>query len=270
VSGHRDGVASRFRGREITMLKLSTYGCALVLFCAVAIFPTIKIATATDDRNQPAPVAPVATNTLDSEIISGFNSERYASLWERNPFTLVTPSAPPVQISIFDKFILTSWLREGRTDVVFIQNIETNGVEKITAEPNQSNLRLVALHLNPNAQFVEAVISDGKEQGALKFRFEALSGPTASPITQTANGASIGQQSNPGQAGPASLSMPTTSSSNTQTSTISTDGPLTRRASSGVTRAQLNGVPGRSQRGHESEGVHLALPTSGPSNSGKP
>jgi hypothetical protein len=253
------------------MRKLSKYVCGLVLFCALAIFPTIKIATATDNRSQPATLTPVATNTLDSEIIpTGFNSERYASLWERNPFTLVTPNAPQVQTSIFDKLILTSWLKDGRTDVVFVQNMETNEVEKITAEPNQSNRRLVALHLNPNAQFVEAVISDGKEQGAVKFRFESPSGPAASPVTQTANTASAGQKSNPGQAGPARLSMPETSPPNMQTSTMSSDRPLTRRTSSGVTRAQLNGVPGRSQRGQESEGIRLALPTSGRSISGKP
>jgi hypothetical protein len=250
---------------------LSKYVYALVLFCAVAIFPRIKIATATDDRNQPATVAPVATNTLDSEIIpSGFNSERYASLWERNPFTLVTPSAPQQQPSPFDKLFLTSWLKDGRSNVVFVQNMETNQVEKITSEPNQSNRRLVALHLNPNPQLVEAVISDGQEQGAVKFRFESPSGPGVAAVTQTANAVSIGQKSNPGQAGPASLSLPKNSSPNTQTSTTSSDRPMTRRTSSGVTRAQLNGVPGRSQHTHESEGVHLALPTSGPSISGKP
>ncbi len=67
--------------------------CGLVLFCVLAIFPTIKIATAMDNRSQPATVAPVTTPTLNSEIIpTGFSPERYASLWERNPFTLVTAS----------------------------------------------------------------------------------------------------------------------------------------------------------------------------------
>jgi hypothetical protein len=253
------------------MRNLSKYVCGLVLFGAVAIFPTIKIATATDNRNQPPTVAPVATKTLDSEIIpTGFNSERYASLWERNPFTLVTPSAPQEQPSPFDKLFLTSWLKDGRADVVFIQNLETNEVKKLTAEPNQGNWRLVALHLNPNPQLVEAVISDGKEQGAVKFRFEFPSGTAASPVPQTTNGASMEQKSDPGKAGAASMSMPKSSSSNTQTSITSSDQPLTRRASSGVTSAQLNGVPGRSQRAHGSEAVHLALPTSGSSISGKP
>ncbi len=170
------------------MRKLSNYVCGLVLFCVLAIFPTIKIATAMDNRSQPATVAPVTTNTLDSEIIpTGFSTERYASLWERNPFTLVTASAPQEQPSPFDKLFLTSWLKDGSSDVVFIQNMETNEVEKITAEPNHNNRRLVALHLNPNAQFVEAVISDGQEQGAVKFRFETTSGPVASPVAQTTN-----------------------------------------------------------------------------------
>jgi hypothetical protein len=253
------------------MRKLSNYGCGLVLFCVLAIFPTIKIATAMDNRSQPATVAPVTTTTLNSEIIpTGFSIERYASLWERNPFTLVTASAPQEQPSPFDKLFLTSWLKDGPSDVVFIQNMETNEVEKITAEPNHNNRCLVALHLNPNAQFVEAVISNGHEQGAVKFRFEAPAGLAASPVAQTANAPSVGQKSNPGQAAPARLSMPETSPINMQTSTRSSDRPLTRRTSSGIPRAQLNGAPGRSQRAQESEGIRLALPTSGSSISGKP
>jgi hypothetical protein len=262
---------SVLRGRDIPMRNLSKYVCGLVLFCVLAIFPTIKIATAMENRSQPATVTPVATSTLDSEIIpTGFSSERYASLWERNPFTLVTPSAPQEQPSPFDKLFLTSWLKDGRSDVVFIQNKETNEVEKVTAESNQNNRRLVALHLNPNAQFVEAVISDGKELGLVKFRFDSPSGLAASPVAQTANAAATGQKSNPGQAAPARLSMPETNPSNMQTSTRSSDRPLTRRTSSGIPRAQLNGGPGRSQRAQESEGIRLALPTSGPSISGKP
>jgi hypothetical protein len=253
------------------MRKLSNYVCGLVLFCVLAIFPTIKIATAMDNRSQPATVAPVTTSTLDSEIIpTGFSTERYASLWERNPFTLVTASIPQEQPSPFDKLFLTSWLKDGSSDVVFIQNMETNEVEKITAEPNHNNRRLVALHLNPNAQFVEAVISDGQEQGAVKFRFETTSGPVASTVAQTTNAGATGQKSNPGQAAPARLSMPQTNPTNMQTSTRSSDRPLTRHTGSGIPRAQLNGMPGRSQRSQESEGIRLALPTSGPSISGKP
>jgi hypothetical protein len=253
------------------MRKLSNYLCGLVLFCLLANFPTIKIATAMDNRSQPATVVPVTTPTLDSEIIpTGFSSERYASLWERNPFTLVTPTAPQEQPSPFDKLFLTSWLKDGRSDVVFIQNRETNEVEKLTAEPNQNNRRLVALHLNPNAQFVEAVISDGQEQGAVKFRFDSPSGLAASPVAQTANAGTATQKSNPGQATPARLSMPETSPSNMQISTRSSGRPLTRHTSSGIPRAQWNGAPGRSQRAQESEGIRLALPTSGPSISGKP
>ncbi len=194
-----------FRGRGIPMRNLRKYVCGLVLFGAVALFPTIKIATATDNRNQPPTVAPVATKPLDSEIIpTGFNSERYASLWERNPFTLVTPDTPQERPSPFDKFFLTSWLKDGRSDVVFIQKMETNEVEKITAEPNQNNWRLVALHLSPNAQFVDAVISDGHEQGTVKFRFDAQSpsGQPVSPVTQTTIASGSTQSSNPAQVVP--------------------------------------------------------------------
>jgi hypothetical protein len=250
------------------MQKLSKYVCGF-FFCTGATFPTIKIATATDNRSQPVTVAPVVDGTLDREIIPiGFNSERYARLWERNPFTLVTPRAPPVQTSVFDKLILTSWLRDGRTDVVFIQNTETNQVEKITGEPNLSNLRLIALHLNPNAQFVEAVLSDGKEQGAVKFRFDAQSSSgqvVASPVTQTKI-VSVGTQpSNPDQVVPTKQSSPQLSPPNLQTSSAPLDQSLSARAGSGSARNQIQkNRQGRSTRGQGSEGLHLASPASGP------
>jgi hypothetical protein len=78
--------------------------------------------------------------------------------------------------SPFEKLFLARWLNDGTGDEIFVLNSETNDVQKITSEPNQNNLRLVWIHPNPNPQFTEAVISDGKEQGSVKFRFDASSG----------------------------------------------------------------------------------------------
>jgi hypothetical protein len=40
--------------------------------------------------------------------------------------------------------------------VVFIQNSESGQVEKVTAEPNQNNIRLVEMHFDANPRLVEA------------------------------------------------------------------------------------------------------------------
>ena len=256
------------------MRKSSKYERGLVLLLVVVIFPAVKIATATDARSQPATVANDAH--AGEEIPTGFKLERYARVWEHNPFMLVTPDAPKAKLSPFDKLFLTSWLKDGRTDVIFIQNLETNEVQKVTAEPNQDNLRLIALHLNPNPQFVEAVISDGKEQGQLKFRLDVQSSvaQTASPVARIPNGGAPGQALNPAQLAPGALPRPSSNPPNAQTSglpaTAPVDQPLTRRLGSGTPRAQFQGGPGPAPRA-ESEGVRLPAPrkTSGQSMSGK-
>jgi hypothetical protein len=240
--------------------KSSKYERGLVLLLVVVIFPALKIATATDARSQPATVANDAH--AGEEIPTGFKLERYARVWEHNPFTLVTPDAPKAKLSPFDKLFLTSWLKDGPRDVIFIQNLETNEVQKVTAEPNQDNLRLIALHLNPNPQFVEAVISDGKEQGQLKFRLDVQSSvaQTVSPPAQMANKGAPGQAPNPAQLAPGALPRPLSNPPIAQTSavpaTAPVDQPLMRRLGSGNPRAQLGGRPGPAARA-VSEGVRL-------------
>jgi hypothetical protein len=68
---------------------------------------------------------------------------------------------------------LTSWLKDGSQEVAFVQNSDTNVVQRITEQPNQNNLRLLELRSNSDPKLVEAVVSDGKEKGIAKFRFEA-------------------------------------------------------------------------------------------------
>jgi hypothetical protein len=245
-----------------SMRQSSKYECRLLLFLAVVIFPTLKTASATDTRSKPAPAANDAH--AGAEIPTGFKLERYARVWERNPFTLVTHTAPQVQRSAFDKLFLTSWLKDDRTEAIFIQNLETNEVQKITIEPNKDNLRLIALHLNPNPQLVEALISNGKEQGAVKFRFDALlpAGQTASPVAKMTN-AGAGA-ANPAQAASAALPQPQVNPANAQTSalpaTAPVDQPLTRRLGSGTPEAQKLGGPRPATRGQETEGVRLPRP----------
>jgi hypothetical protein len=124
------------------------------------------------------------------EIPSGFNVERYATVWERNPFTLVKAAAPQVQPSAFEKVYLASWLIDGGKQEILVENSETNEVQRIAAEPNHNNLRLVKMRLNLNPRLVEAVISDGNEVGTLKFRYDAqfASGSTSPSPARDRNG----------------------------------------------------------------------------------
>jgi hypothetical protein len=118
------------------------------------------------------------------EIPVGFHAERYASLWERNPFGPASSAVPEVRPSAFEKLYLTSWLIDGGKEVICVENSETKEVQRIGSEPNQKNsMRLIAMHPNLNPRLVEAVISDNKEQGTVKFRYEER--PSPEPATST-------------------------------------------------------------------------------------
>jgi hypothetical protein len=125
--------------------------------------------------------------TASDDVPVGYKPERYQQVWERNPFTIVTPVAQAVQPKAFDKFVLVSWLNDGGNDVVFIQNIETNEVQKITKDPNANSFRLVGIRKAPDPKDAEVVLSNGTEQGSVKFRLETV---TAGPQqgTPTAGG----------------------------------------------------------------------------------
>jgi hypothetical protein len=72
--------------------------------------------------------------------------------------------------SVLDKLALVSWLDDAGKIVIFVQNTETNDVQKITSEPNKDNFRIVEIHPNADPKLFEAVISNGSEKGPVKFR----------------------------------------------------------------------------------------------------
>jgi hypothetical protein len=116
----------------------------------------------------------------DDPVPTGFQAERYRTLWERNPFTLVTP-AVQIQSQTFSKLVVVSWLNEGGKDSLFIQDTDTNDVQKVSDTPNDKGLRIVEVHAKGGKDFqlirdFEAVISNGSEQGAIKFKPQT-SGP---------------------------------------------------------------------------------------------
>jgi hypothetical protein len=112
------------------------------------------------------------TAPAGDDVPVGYKTDRYQPLWERNPFTLVTPVAAQAKPKVFDKLILLSWLNDGTKDVVFVQNTENNEVQKITTDPNSDNLRLLAIHKAADPKLAEVLLSDGTDEGSVKFRLE--------------------------------------------------------------------------------------------------
>ena len=71
---------------------------------------------------------------------------------------------------MFGKLVLVGWLQDAGKDLIFVQNTETNRVQKITSEPNKDNFRIVEVHPNVNRKLFEAIISNGSEQGLVRCR----------------------------------------------------------------------------------------------------
>jgi hypothetical protein len=80
------------------------------------------------------------------------------------------PTAP-AQSGVFGNLVLVSWLEDAGKDVIYVQNTETKDVQKITSEPNLDNFRIVELHRSADPKLFEAVISNGSQQGPVRFRF---------------------------------------------------------------------------------------------------
>ena len=113
--------------------------------------------------------------SLSDDILpKGFEVSRYQPLWERNPFTLVTPSLGQGPASPFSKLILVNWLHDKDKDILFVQDTETNEVKKITKEAgaNSDQLRLLEVVPNKNPSLIVAKLTNGREEGVVKFRFE--------------------------------------------------------------------------------------------------
>ena len=94
--------------------------------------------------------------------------------------------------SVLDKLVLVSWLNDAGKTAIFVQNTETNDVQKITFEPNKDNFRIVEIHPNADPQLFEAVISNGSEKGPVRFRMippnpNPQTGTTIPPAAQTKN-----------------------------------------------------------------------------------
>ena len=71
----------------------------------------------------------------------------------------------------FGKYVIVGWLQDGAKEVVSVKNIETNDVQRVTSQPNIDHLRLVEVHPSADLRQFEAIISNGSDQGAVRFQF---------------------------------------------------------------------------------------------------
>src|SRR5262245_1312963 len=101
-------------------------------------------------------------NVAGEEIPVGFGVERYARLSEHSPFAPATPMVQQTKPSPMDNLVLVSWLNDGFREIIFVENSGTREVQQITSQPGLNDLRLIGMHLDPNPELVEAIISDGK------------------------------------------------------------------------------------------------------------
>ena len=85
--------------------------------------------------------------------------------------TVAKSTMQPAQSGTFANLVLISWLENDGKDVIYVRNTETNDVQKITSEPNYENFRIVAVHPNTDPKQFEAIISNGTQQGPVRFRF---------------------------------------------------------------------------------------------------
>jgi hypothetical protein len=91
--------------------------------------------------------------------------------------------------NVLDKLVLVSWLDDAGKIVIFVQNTETNDVQRVTSEPNKDHFRIVEIHPNADPKLFEAVISNGSEKGPVRFRVTSPDRPqigtTSPPASQT-------------------------------------------------------------------------------------
>jgi hypothetical protein len=116
----------------------------------------------------------VGIGRSDDMLPKGFEVARYQSIWERNPFTLVTPSLGQGAASAFSKLILVNWLHDKGKDILFVEDTETNEVKKVTKEEgaNSDRLRLIEVVPNKNPSLIVAKLTNGREEGIVKFKFD--------------------------------------------------------------------------------------------------
>jgi hypothetical protein len=133
---------------------------------------------------------------VENAIPSGFKLDRYRETWERNPFILAVAATTVKGPGFFDKLVLVSWLKDGAATIAYIQDTDTSEVQKVTNQPNENKLRLIEIHKDPDASKEEAVLSNGIDEGSVKFRLAVAAPPAASSAAPGAAAQPVGPAQN--------------------------------------------------------------------------
>src|SRR5260370_22523048 len=126
----------------------------------------------------------IRTRKSDREPIQGPSVLRQFRNQPTQTAAKGTQTTPQAHAGGFGNLVLVSWLEDAGKDVIYVQNTETNDVQKITSEPNLDNFRIVELRPNADPKLFEAVISNGSQQGPVRLRFQTpanVGGPPRGP-----------------------------------------------------------------------------------------
>jgi len=138
-----------------------------------------------DNSSQP-PKQATGAKVYPREVADLPNFTRYDYVRSpRDPFldkSVKTTIMGEFKANVLDKLVLVSWLDDAGKIVIFVQNTETNDVQKVTSEPNKDHFRILEIHPNADPKLFEAVISNGSETGPVRFR---LTAPDRIPQTGT-------------------------------------------------------------------------------------
>ena len=159
--------------------------------CAIIFFLCTGVSYGQGTSPHPSPRQAVTPNPSALEIRDLPHFTRYDYVRSpRDPFldkSVTTTIMSAYRPSIIDKLVLLSWLNEPGQTVIYVQNTETNEVQRITSEPNKDNFRIVEVRPNADSKLFEVVISNGNEKGPVKFRENVpIPNPQPTPATSPA------------------------------------------------------------------------------------
>jgi hypothetical protein len=146
------------------------------------------------NSSSPPPKAATGPKQYPREVTDLPSFTRYDYVRSpRDPFldkSVKTTIMGEYKANVLDKLVLVSWLDDAGKIVIFVQNTDTNDVQKVTSEPNKDHFRILEVHPNADPKLFEAVISNGSEKGPVRFRLAAPErspqiGTTSPPLIST-------------------------------------------------------------------------------------
>src|SRR5262249_11598784 len=140
----------------------------------------VSYGQANPSHQPPKQAAALPLHKIEVKDLPSFTRYEYVKS-PRDPFldkSVTTTIMGAYRPSVIDKLVLLSWLNDAGQIVIYVQNTETNEVQKITSEPNKDNLRIVEIHPNADPKLFETVISNGDELGWAKYGMTAARKPT--------------------------------------------------------------------------------------------